>query len=266
MVVELHEQDFMTAEKLFTGNMFQLPALSVLDLQFPGRVFVDNGNNPEIALVWALSRWSYISCKDIQPKHERFIADAFNTFIRPVVNELGESCFEIYADNSAGWDILLQAAFNNCLIEKHYENTFTLNIEKFNELNMDPGLPGDIKIIEHMYPIAPEPYFKFLSGSMKNKQVLGMSLNKNGKVISQCINNGFIHDNKYFIDLDTFSGCERNKGYGTFIAYSLISKQLANGFLPLWETTVKNLPSQKVAYKLGFERLEEYPVYTITKL
>jgi RimJ/RimL family protein N-acetyltransferase len=31
----------------------------------------------------------------------------------------------------------------------------------------------------------------------------------------------------------------------------------------LWETTVNNIPSQKVAEKLGFEKVEEYPVYSI---
>jgi len=90
-----------------------------------------------------------------------------------------------------------------------------------------------------------------------------MALRKNGEVISQCVNNGFIHENRYFIDLDTFDKYERNKGHGTLISYYLIINQFKKGFLPIWETTVDNIPSQKVADKLGFEKVEEYPVYSI---
>ncbi|OPX46007.1 GNAT acetyltransferase [Ruminiclostridium hungatei] len=90
-----------------------------------------------------------------------------------------------------------------------------------------------------------------------------MALRKNGEIVSQCVNNGFIHENQYFIDLYTFNNCERNKGYGTLISYYLIIDQLKKGYLPIWETTVDNMPSQKVADKLGFEKVEEYPVYSI---
>jgi hypothetical protein len=57
-------------------------------------------------------------------------------------------------------------------------------------------------------------------------KVCGMTLKKKGNIISQCLNNGFIYNNYYFIDLDTFDKGERNNGYGTFVSYKLICSEL----------------------------------------
>jgi RimJ/RimL family protein N-acetyltransferase len=263
MVIELQAKDFKIAEKLFSENLFQIPALAVLNSRFPGRVFVDNRKEPEIALVWALSRWSYISCREMLPEYGNFIANALDTIIIPLLKDAGENYFEIYADNNINWDEIIYESLKKYELSKHYENTFTLNTKKFKKLNLSLEYSEDIEFVESIFPIIPESYYKYLSFAIFDKNVYGMSIKKNGETISQCISNGFIHDNGYFIDLDTFAGEERNKGYGTFISYKLIDNLLKKDYLPLWETTVDNLPSQKVADKLGFEKVEEYPVYSV---
>ncbi|EMS72958.1 GNAT family N-acetyltransferase [Ruminiclostridium cellobioparum] len=265
MAVELTREEFAIAEGFFNKTMFQIPALAVINSRFPGKVFVDNKENPRAALVWALSRWSYLSCTEFLPRHISFIMEVLNTMIFPILGEVGESDFEVYCDNNAIRDSILNEALKNFKVNNHHENTFILNRERFEKLDFEQKLTRDLEICECILPIVPEVYHKYYPYEKFGRKVFGMAVTKNGELISQCMNNGFAHGNRYFIDLDTFSNSERNKGYGTLISYHLIINQLKKGLLPLWETTVDNMPSQKVAYKLGFEKAEEYTVYTITK-
>lgn len=264
MVVELHPNEYEAAKKLYASNLFRIPALAVLNRRFPGRVFADNRDNPNIVIVWALSRWAYISCGGIEEEHKSFVAEAFDSYIIPLLKDMGEHYFEIYADNDMRWDGMFGEALGEYKLSRHYENTYTLSTEKFARLDLCLEHSEDIEITENMFPIVPENYYKYSAFDIPDKNLYGMSIMKNGKTISQCLCNGFISDNRYFIDLDTFMGEERNKGYGTLIAYKLINNLLGKGLMPLWETTAQNIPSQKVADKLGFEKAEEYPVYAIS--
>ncbi len=264
MIVKLAQKDYIRIENFFNENTYQIPALAVLNGKFPGRVFVDNNEKPEIALVWAISRWAYISCKELLPRHKSFITEVFNSEILPVLKMLREQRFEVYADNDSRWDCILNEALNEYKLDRHYENTFVLNKEKFLEFTSNLKVPQDIEICEINFPIIPDEFSKYVEKDWSNKAVFGMMLKKNKNIISQCINNGFIYNNYYFIDLDTFNLTERNNGYGTLISYKLICKELSKGLSPLWETTTNNLSSQRVANKLGFEKVCEYPVYSIS--
>ncbi|CAM3983662.1 GNAT family N-acetyltransferase [Mesobacillus zeae] len=264
MFVELKYDEFSIVETLFNKNRYQIPALAVLNRNFPGKVFVDNKEKPEIALVWAISRWSYISFKKLLPKHKSFMESVFNSKILPILLSTGEKHFEIYTDHNIEWDRMLNESFSEYKLDKHYENTFVLNQEKFKTLSSNIEIQKDIEICENAYPIIPKDYRRFVESNQYEKKTFGIAIKKNGEIVSQCVNNGFVYKNNYFIDLDTFTNEERNKGYGTLVSYSLISNLLRKGLLPLWETTNNNLPSQRVAAKLGFEKTEEYPVYSIT--
>ncbi|MDP4145473.1 MAG: GNAT family N-acetyltransferase [Bacillota bacterium] len=264
MYVELIQDEFIKVKTFFDKNKYQIPALAVINRNFPGRIFVDNKNKPEIALIWAISRWSYISCEKFLPQHMIFIRTVLNNEIIPIIRAVSERRFEVYADNNIEWDDMLNKSLGEYQVHKHYENTFVLNKEKLKEFSSRLEVPKEIEISEINYPIVPEEYGRYVMHDEFERVVYGMTLNKNDNVISQCLNNGFICENNYFIDIDTFDNEERNKGYGTIIAYSLISNQLKKGLIPLWETTINNLPSQRVANKLGFEKIEEYPVYSIT--
>lgn len=262
-MVQLKYNEFISVVNFFSENKYQIPALAVLNGNFPGRVFVDNRDKPEIVIVWAISRWSYIACKILLPEHRDFISDVFNKEIIPIIKEVGEERFEFYADNNIKWDTVLNESLQEYQICKHYENTFVLNKERFETFASTLEVYKDIEVCEKAYPIISKEYQKYVTCDEVEKKVFVMAIEKNGKILSQCLNNGFVHGDNYFIDLDTFDNQERNKGYGTLISCSLISNQLKKGLLPLWETTVDNLPSQRVANKLGFEIVDEYPVYSI---
>lgn len=70
--IELKKSDYEIVKKFFADKKYRVPAIAVLNGDFPGKVFVDNIDNPEIAMVWALSRWSYSSlCGRFTLNHNR---------------------------------------------------------------------------------------------------------------------------------------------------------------------------------------------------
>ncbi|WP_071458655.1 GNAT family N-acetyltransferase [Bacillus massilinigeriensis] len=260
MTIELLDNNTGIAASFFQQK-YQIPAQAVIHGRFPGKVFVDHEENPEIALAWAVSRWSYIAGENPSSKHFPFMKEVLEEIVSPMLKITGEKYFEIYCDNNSVWDDFFHEFHGNSPVRKHLECTYTLNEAKFQEYRASLEMPDDIEIQEIKLPIIPENFRDIV---LEEKQLTtGFTLVKDGQTLSQCINNGFIHHGHYFIDLDTFCTQERNKGYGTLAACQLISHQLDQGLSPLWETTNSNIPSQAVAKKLGFEPAEEYAVYTI---
>lgn len=98
--IELKKRDYEIVKKFFADKKYRVPAMAMLNGDFPGKVFVDNIDNPEIVVVWALSRWSYISCREISNKHEEFIKEIIINKVSPILNKVGENNFEIHVDKA----------------------------------------------------------------------------------------------------------------------------------------------------------------------
>ncbi|MBU5592782.1 GNAT family N-acetyltransferase [Clostridium sp. MSJ-4] len=258
MYTELNKDEFIIVRDYFKEK-YQIPAVSVINNNFPGKIFVDNKEEPKAILVWAISRWAYVYFQKENSKSRDFFNSLLQKEITPLMKDLNEEYFEVYSGNEEAWDAILNTDFEGFnIFNKHFENTFILNYEMFSKVKLNGN---ETKIFERKFPIVPEIYSKYFNISTMNKEVDGMVLEENERIVSQCVNNGFISDNYYFLDLDTFEKSERNKGYGSIVAYELINNLNKKGFMPLWETTEDNLPSQRVAKKLGFEKVDRYPVY-----
>ncbi|WP_353094345.1 GNAT family N-acetyltransferase [Tissierella praeacuta] len=258
MYIELDKNEYEIVRKYFNFN-FQIPAIAVINGSFPGKIYVDNKEEPKSVIVWAISRWAYGYFElDNLERSREFFKELMEREIVPIIDGLKEKYFEIYSLNEDYDKVLGEEIEGFLLCSKHYENTFILNDEKFNKLNLK-NFNGEIVEIE--FPIIPDEYNNHFKMKDIDKKTNGMVLNIGGKIVSQCINNGFENDRKYFIDLDTFNEEERNKGYGAAVAHELIKKQKNKEMKPLWETREDNIPSLRVAEKLGFEKLERYPVY-----
>ncbi|WMM25507.1 GNAT family N-acetyltransferase [Tissierella sp. MB52-C2] len=258
MYIELDKDEYQIVRNYFNFN-FQIPAVAVINGDFPGKIYVDNKENPKGIIVWAISRWAYAYFELESLKRNRaFFKELMIKEITPIIDDLKEQYFEVYSLSDDYDKILEEEIEGFCLYDKHYENTFILNEEKFNKLELK-NISGEI--LERNFPIVPERYKNYFKIIEMNKETQGMILTVEGKIVSQCMNNGFENDNKYFIDLDTFSEKERNKGYASVVAYELIREQRNKGMRPLWETREDNIPSLRVAEKLGFEKIERYPAY-----
>lgn len=262
---ELHRYDFKRVEHFFFNSKRCIPALSVIHGNYPGRVFVDNNEEPTVAIVWAIGRWMYLEGKPSSHTHSQVVNSFLQETVVPDCKMRDENWFEIYTSDEGRWDNFFLDETNQWRIQKHYESVYTLNLTTFQQLKRKMRAEAeklDLHFLE--YDILPETYHQlpYLIDEFKIKKCFGVAIKNHNQTVTICKNNGFTFGNEYFIDVDTFLTEERGKGYATAAAIHLIDYLLDQKCYPLWETTHQNIPSHKLATKLGFEVQENYPVYS----
>ncbi|WP_042202209.1 GNAT family N-acetyltransferase [Paenibacillus camerounensis] len=262
---EIFAEEFKAAEPFFNRKKQHIPALSVLRGHYPGRVFVDRQDKPELVIVWATGRWMYAAGDAGAERNIALIRLFLQNTVIPDCISRGAGWFEIYADGPEAWDRLFLSGLPGVRADKHFETVYELQIGPFRSLQeLLQADQGEFEIEIAEYPIVAGSDTLSLGADhhFMEKKTVGASVNVGGQTASLCRNNGFTVGNEYFIDADTYETAERNKGYGTQAAAALIGYYVELDMLPLWETTQDNLASQRLALKLGFLPAEQYPVYT----
>jgi RimJ/RimL family protein N-acetyltransferase len=265
MINELEPSDFSKVAYLFRERKEYQPVFAIIDGEFPGRIFADQKENPSVALVWAISRWAYI---DGNPSATSFI-EAFPALIRNVIIpcslQMKMNWFELYTSDSPKWAATIEKSLGEYKPSKHYETVFTFDKQRYLTSKRPFTLPEGSWIGKKEFPILP-PVARdasFVEEKFKTKTSFGFALVKEGKNVSVCRSNGFVFGREFMIDVYTTDKNERGKGHATAVGSVLIDFCLENGYIPLWETTQYNIPSQKLAHRLGFVESESYPVYAI---
>ncbi|MEF3353907.1 GNAT family N-acetyltransferase [Paenibacillus sp. GYB006] len=263
-MLELHLDNFRVVESFFINKKSCVPALSVIHGNYPGRIFVDNEQKPNVAIVWAIGRWMYLEGYLVSNKNKLDMSSFLQNIVVPDCRENNTNWFEIYTSDDDPWDHLFLEETKFLKGIKHFESVYTLNLNEFNKVKKSiTSIEDGIEINIKDFNILPESFrhSPYISDELKTKKSLGVELKKDNQVITICKSNGFILGNEYFIDVDTFVKEERGKGRATIAAIKLIDFLLKSDMYPLWETTHENIPSHKLALKLGFEAVEHYPVY-----
>lgn len=269
---ELNYEEYEILESLFNQKKQHIPALSVLRGSYPGRVFTDATERPTLAIVWATGRWMY-AAGDINPEQNK---EAVKLFLQDVVlpdcKAQNRSWFEIYTDDSREWETLFLGGMdklNKWNVDKHLESVYVFHPEQFNRRQQyaKPDITSNLRIELSEYPILPDAYhhLPYVHTKFAEQRTCGAAVKLGERTLSICKNNGFTAGREYFIDVDTFEAAERNKGYAEQAATALIDYYLTRGMIPLWETTHDNHPSHRLACKLGFAPVEQYPVFSFVR-
>lgn len=264
MMIELKLNDYYLVESFFTEKKQYIPALSVIHGNFPGRVFVNQIHEPNIAIVWATGRWMYLEGNTKSDKDQVELNSFISDVVVPDCKQLNTSWFEIYTADVECWEALFLGELHLLKVEKHYESVYTLNLEKYIENNnVTSSSLDDIKISLCEHEILPRKLhdLSYVDQKFKTKTCPAVELRSGNELITICRNNGFVFLDEYFIDVDTFEEEQRGKGYARLAAIRLIDHLLKKRMIPLWETTHQNVPSHHLALKLGFEVKDSYPVY-----
>lgn len=267
-LIELTPQEYPAVYDFYNVKKQHIPALSVLLGNYPGRVFADHTEAPTLAVVWATERWMY-AAGDISTEINRMKLESFlQKVVVPECRHRQENWFEIYTDDREGWTALFTRGLAGLKVDKHLESVYEFNSERFYQRNnrvAADSLDADAEVTvayEEFPVLGPQVHgVSARDERFEGRTATGAVLKVRDQVVSICKNNGFTVENRYFIDVDTYAEAERGKGYATLAATSLINHYLAQGMIPLWETTHQNIASHKLALKLGFEPVESYPVF-----
>jgi GNAT superfamily N-acetyltransferase len=265
MIHEIEPGAFQKVGYIFEGHKQNIPVFAVIDGNFPGRVFVDNHESPKAALVWALSRWAYVGGDGGHRAFTRALTDLVRDTIIPCSLEMEQRWFELYTPNSEEWTKVAEGSLAPFKPHEHYESVYVLDKLGFMRSRTSPVAPEGSYIETAEIPILSERARRsaVVAAEFKAKTAFGFRLMRSGEMLALCRSNGFSSGREFMIDVITVNESERGRGYATIASTALIDFCLEEGYVPLWETTEDNVPSQKLARRLGFVEDESYPVYAI---
>ncbi len=266
MILELNKSDFSAVRHIFMGHKYQLPVQAIIQGHYPGKIFVDHPDAPRTALAWAFNRWAYIGGDPDNAMFTQGLASLMKSVIVPESHRLNHDWLEIYisnGDDSEQWSRTIERDLGEFNPVRHQEMLMVFDKQRYLRNKKVIGIPNGYKLMKVDIPIIPPELADtaFVSADYLSITAIGYSILKGTEVIATCSSNGFEIGREFMIEIETFIEQERKRGLATLAGQALIEHCIAHDLIPYWETNRENVPSWKVAERLGFATAETYPVY-----
>ncbi|WP_316572403.1 GNAT family N-acetyltransferase [Neobacillus sp. YIM B06451] len=260
-MIELTKSEFGIVSNLINETEYEVIfAHAVLDQNQPGRIFTDNIENPTVAL-FASKGGHYFLVGN--PHNDDFN----NSLFQFLMNQNNHWVFFDLYTFSSEWSEKISTFLQDHVI-KVKRTGFSFNPERFSTLpSWKENIPDGFEMKEmdealfDQYQNEMDNHFKMLWDSPVDyvKKGFGYCLLYEGRFASVC--------NCYYIGggyaaLDIITANEfQNKGLATLTSMAFIKKCLERDLIPSWECQADNLPSYKLASKLGFDKQDEFHIF-----
>ncbi len=235
MIYELPCGEFENVRNLFEDHKQYVPVIAVIEGNFPGRVFVDNTEAPSNAMVWAVSRWSYVEGKESNKDFFDFLPELFDKIIIPDSKKISMDWFEFYLSNSKIMTNNLENSLKDFKLFNHMESVYVWDKEKYKLFREKYIIPEKIQIEKVDCPIIPKSTcnVSFIMEKFSTMTSFGFDLFIENNKIARCCPNGFTTGNEFMIDVNTYGKEDRGKGYATAAGVALLDYCLENNLKPL---------------------------------
>jgi RimJ/RimL family protein N-acetyltransferase len=264
-MLELERGGYSRVRPLFEDTA-NIPPRSVLSGITPGRVFVDDVQDPQAALVWTQWGFAYLageSCKDA------FTRDLHDLILEELVPNKGgrEKGFLLFPCSST-WEAESSLLLAGRRPNKIYRRSFTFNPSHFSGnygwLNRLPAgfhiYRIDEKLIERTGDrISQEIEAAWASVKDFLNDGFGFCLMHGEEIVSLCTS-PFIAGREVEVCIRT-DPHYRSKGYATVTALAFLEHCLLNDLSPNWECPWDHIASCALAARLGFENPVDRLVY-----
>jgi GNAT acetyltransferase-like protein len=272
MIYELNENEYYKVRPLIKGIQDMNICLNgIIDGNNQGKIWVDNLDEPKVAIVWAIG-CTYFIIGDIENEGFNNSLDSY------ITNVIGPDCLNTYGGthfvvtlHEDKWEDKLDNIFNHRNPYKQYEYCYIFNENMYKELTkVQDNLPygytvkrieKDIISNDTENLIADDILDGFWSSVDKFlDKGIGFCILKDNKIISNCFS-GYVSGNLCEIVIRTYEEENERKGFGTFVARTFIDYCISNRIIPHWSTTEDNIGSTSIAEKCGFEIYKKFITY-----
>ncbi|HPE68398.1 MAG TPA: GNAT family N-acetyltransferase [Thermotogota bacterium] len=254
-MIAANREEYPTFAGYFPQGAFGIAPLSILGGNTLGEVFVDDGQNPRVVLVWTRTDALYLSFREwVSPGlWMPFIWDV----VAPRAHHMGiDRLFVQFPDGvenlaqrlqghvrDARWVGQLHYSFsNNRSIPRVSREGWTLcPIDDVLEKGTD--LQGYDELCGWVYSFWP-------ALSDFRKLGTGTCATRDGQVGAWCLT-VFAHEGKRELGVATRDAF-RKRGLATLVCHDCLDKLAQKGLQPCWSCLAQNQASQALARKLGF--------------
>ena len=259
-MIELSLEAYERTRPLFEGIELYTPLPHcVIEKNQPGRIFADSEEDPRAALVCQQSGYYYAGGD----------SEAFADVLEDrLFSEIERVRFEL-AGTPGFWESRLRMFMADRSTPYQMRSyTFTEELFRQNTTGLDrleSGCRLERITESHADIVARNPgmgvlaFFNSLN-EFVNKGV-GICLFEGDELASWCLSS-FVGDGKCDVSLHTVEKF-RKKGYATLTTFAFIEACIAEGLTPVWHTTTGNVASDRIAERMGFERIGDFTMYTI---
>ncbi|SHM44225.1 GNAT family N-acetyltransferase [Gracilibacillus kekensis] len=272
MITELKKNDFHKCVAL-VNEEGHMEVEAVIEGNNPGRIFVDNLEYPDAALLWLGNNDGFFLMGNEQNKvflkHlDRFIEEV----IFPDARKQGLADIEIMGHHPK-WDPVIEKLFKNRKRKLESGNQFVFHFLPTNDLREEPILEQVYqtrKINKALYNNENNEIenVDFLRSNIKEywsspddffEKGLGYCIIHNGQIVSFCFA-GFVAGDLQCINIETLKE-HQGKKLAQKVAHHFVKECQKRGMLPYWDCMEVNHPSAAVAERVGFTKVFEYKVY-----
>lgn len=262
---ELNRTDFERARPLFRKMDIHLPLQAILAGNVIAPIYVDNPLHPQTALTWTGSRF-YLAGS---PGNTDLIAASRKIFLENFAMSAWKSGIESYVLHypSEKWETFITAMLHQKYPIKSIRSYYAKNASRREQLKLSEGfsfravdatiLSGNWKNLDFLTDemcSERESVQDFLSKSF------GICLTKADLIVGWCLS-----------EYNTGHRCEvgiaihedyRMRGFASQLALAFIEMARKKDVARIgWHCNSANIGSGSTAMKVGFEKIEDYPVF-----
>ena len=226
----------------------------------PGRVFVDNEQNPKTTLIWTPVGY-YFLVLDPSNRHLSDLSKLLTDTFIPASKEMGETGFILVASLD-DWKETTSALLSSREVIEIFRRPFAFNAEKFNARgNWRTLIPAGFQLKRLDETLAEKAHVlgSWASPDDFMSHGVGYAVMDDDNIVSVCTS---VFASSQRVEIDVHTEDEyRRRGFASITASALIEECMQKGKQPNWECFWENEESTALALKLGFEKLPDYPVY-----
>jgi len=235
---------------------------AVIEGHTPGRIFVDDVVAPRAVFILTTCGYSYLAGVADNTAFNAALAALLTESLLPAQARSGDPSLVFYP-LTPEWGAAIPALLPDLSLLALYRRTFTFDAAAFAARRAAlPPLPDGFTL----RPIDAD----FLAHSQRQMDPWSSNAAFLGHGCGFCVLDGetpvsecftvFVGAGVAEIEIRT-EEVYRRRGCATHTAAALIAACLERGLRPNWECWWENEPSTGLAQKLGFEMLEDHPVY-----
>jgi len=264
MIHPLEFKDFRKISPLVREDYLRLYIDALIEGNAPGRIWVDGLGNPRSAYAWDETHCHYLVGVGGNRDFNEILRRLLNDEIIPDARKTGNSIFKFY--HTAGWE---SAIGDICGIQPMRRGRRFYRFNKSSVQKKESPLEFSIEVIDkNLLQSKRLQNMDLVRGEISScwnslddflEKGFGLSLRHHDEIVGWCTGE-YVSDRVCGIGIEVLEK-HQGKGLATVMASSFVEYCLHKGITPHWDSFDDNVPSLRVAEKIGFERVSEYSVY-----
>ncbi|NIV33567.1 MAG: GNAT family N-acetyltransferase [Anaerolineae bacterium] len=260
MLHELERGQFEKALPLFVGYLQDPMMHAVIEGRLRGRVFVDNTTSPVAAFVWTGTECAYLAGGKESSRFRQALYELVVEEIIPSAQASDREYLSLFSFPES-YAAELERLFGPHLPLKTPLSTFAFDEDTFYRRRREPGgsLGSALELKRIGSAELADPQNAYLSGEIETywdtterfeDEGCGYCALDGDSLVGWCYVQAYGHGSQT-IDIWT-APSHRRRGLGTLVGAAVIERSLAEGYKPFWICDKANMPSRKLAERLGF--------------